>query len=60
MDVSMILNNIKEMHKLKDLLLDKDQQILFNFFPKPIVHVEEEQKLLTRAEMQEKGGELSK
>jgi len=54
LDVSIILNNIKEMQKLKDLLLDKDQQILFNFFPKPVLSVSEGQHLPSRAEIQEK------
>ena len=35
------MENIKEVEKLKNVILDKDQAVLFNFFPKPIITTED-------------------
>jgi hypothetical protein len=37
LDVFEILSRLQEVEKLKNLLLDKNQIILFNFFPKPVI-----------------------
>lgn len=39
----MILEKLKEVNKFKELFLDKEQQILFNFFPKPVIKVDDEE-----------------
>ncbi|EAR84904.2 transmembrane protein, putative (macronuclear) [Tetrahymena thermophila SB210] len=41
LDVYVILEKLKEVNKLKELFLDKEQQILFNFFPKPFLKVDQ-------------------
>ncbi|KAL4509333.1 hypothetical protein ABPG72_018264 [Tetrahymena utriculariae] len=51
LDVFMILNRIKELEKFKALFLDRNQEILFNFFPKPIISMTSVSNMLTRAEM---------
>lgn len=32
-----MIESIKDIDKLKDVILNPDQRILFNFFPKPII-----------------------
>ena len=34
LDIFLMLDKIKEIDKLKRVIFNKDQQILFNFFPK--------------------------
>ncbi|KAL4438272.1 hypothetical protein ABPG74_009695 [Tetrahymena malaccensis] len=41
LDIFVILEKLKEVNKLKELFLDKEQQILFNFFPKPLLKVDQ-------------------
>ncbi|EAS04030.1 transmembrane protein, putative (macronuclear) [Tetrahymena thermophila SB210] len=53
LDIFTIINRIKEIEKFKKLFLDKNQQILFNFFPKPVISVQKEEQNLTRAEVEE-------
>lgn len=36
-DIPSILKTLKQVDKLKELFLSREQQILFNFFPKPVV-----------------------
>ncbi|KAL4479909.1 hypothetical protein ABPG74_020425 [Tetrahymena malaccensis] len=51
LDVFMILNRIKELEKFKALFLDRHQEILFNFFPKPIISITSVANMPSRAEM---------
>ncbi|EAS04032.1 transmembrane protein, putative (macronuclear) [Tetrahymena thermophila SB210] len=53
LDIFTIINRIKEIEKFKKLFLDKNQQILFNFFPKPVISVQNEEQNLTRADIEE-------
>ncbi|KAL4481553.1 hypothetical protein ABPG74_007642 [Tetrahymena malaccensis] len=53
LDIFTIVNRIKDIEKFKKLFLDKNQQILFNFFPKPVISVKNEEQNLTRAEIEE-------
>lgn len=34
LDIFLVIDKLKEIDKLKKVLFSKDQQILFNFFPK--------------------------
>lgn len=38
LDIFKILDKIKEIEKLKKLFLTKEQEALFNFFPKPVIN----------------------
>lgn len=40
LDIFMIINKLKELEKFKSLFLNKHQEVLFNFFPKPIISVQ--------------------
>ncbi|KAL4509332.1 hypothetical protein ABPG72_018263 [Tetrahymena utriculariae] len=53
LDIFMILNRIKELEKFKALFLDRNQEILFNFFPKPIISIHKNNNILSYAEMTE-------
>ncbi|EAS04037.2 transmembrane protein, putative (macronuclear) [Tetrahymena thermophila SB210] len=53
LDILNIMNRLKEIEKFKKLFLDKNQEILFNFFPKPVISVENDEHNLTRAEIEE-------
>ncbi|CAD8201811.1 unnamed protein product [Paramecium pentaurelia] len=44
LDVFSILNRIHQLEKLKKILLDRDQLILFNYSPKPVIAVNEKDK----------------
>ncbi|CAD8192797.1 unnamed protein product [Paramecium octaurelia] len=44
LDVFSILNRIHQLEKLKKILLDRDQLILFNYSPKPVIAVYEKDK----------------
>ncbi|EGR34205.1 small GTP-binding protein, putative [Ichthyophthirius multifiliis] len=39
LDIFNILDRLKEVEKLKKLFLNKEQLILFNFFPKPVIDI---------------------
>ncbi|KAL4476098.1 hypothetical protein ABPG74_009831 [Tetrahymena malaccensis] len=47
LDIFTILNNFKELDKLKKLLLNEDQQALFSFFPKPIIKMVDDTAILS-------------
>ncbi|EGR31864.1 hypothetical protein IMG5_100130 [Ichthyophthirius multifiliis] len=51
LDVFLIIEKLKEVEKLKKLLLNKQQLILFNFFPKPIIKVKQEEIIPSRISM---------
>ncbi|CAD8126906.1 unnamed protein product [Paramecium sonneborni] len=44
LDVFSILNRIHQLEKLKKILLDRDQLILFNYSPKPVIAINEKDK----------------
>ncbi|CAD8125497.1 unnamed protein product [Paramecium sonneborni] len=44
LDVFSILNRVHQLEKLKKILLDRDQLILFNYSPKPVIAVNEKDK----------------
>ncbi|KAL4429873.1 hypothetical protein ABPG74_022896 [Tetrahymena malaccensis] len=41
-DIYELIRSIKEIDKLKKLLLNKEQESLFNFFPKPLISLKED------------------
>ncbi|CAD8141300.1 unnamed protein product [Paramecium octaurelia] len=50
-DIYVILEKVKEINLLKELMLDKNQQILFNFAPKQVITLKDEKKLPSRVEV---------
>ncbi|EAS04316.2 transmembrane protein, putative (macronuclear) [Tetrahymena thermophila SB210] len=54
LDVFYMIERIKEVEKMKKVLFDKEQQILFNFCPKPIIKLKDDNTLMTRAQLQNK------
>ncbi|EAS03545.2 transmembrane protein, putative (macronuclear) [Tetrahymena thermophila SB210] len=59
LDIFMILNGIKEVQKLKGLLLTQEEQILFNFFPKPVISINEKEELPSRIQLEQKKRQIS-
>ncbi|CAD8210201.1 unnamed protein product [Paramecium pentaurelia] len=50
LDICVILDTVKEINLIKELLLTQDQLILFDFAPKQVINLqEEEQKSMTRS-----------
>ncbi|KAL4454246.1 hypothetical protein ABPG74_012203 [Tetrahymena malaccensis] len=54
LDVFYMIERIKEVEKLKKVLFDKEQQILFNFCPKPTIKLQDDNTLMTRTQLQNK------
>ncbi|CAK79111.1 unnamed protein product (macronuclear) [Paramecium tetraurelia] len=52
LDVFGILDKLHEIDKLKELLLKKPQQIIFNFTPKPLITLQESKSLPSRQRAQ--------
>ncbi|EAS03353.2 transmembrane protein, putative (macronuclear) [Tetrahymena thermophila SB210] len=50
-DIIVILNKIKELEKLKCLLLDQNQLALFNYFPKPLLQIDKNKNIIKKEEM---------
>ncbi|EAR87805.2 transmembrane protein, putative (macronuclear) [Tetrahymena thermophila SB210] len=48
LDIFNILDRQKEIEKFKKLFLTPDQQVLFNFFPKPLIKANKDEVILTR------------
>ncbi|KAL4476110.1 hypothetical protein ABPG74_009843 [Tetrahymena malaccensis] len=48
LDIFNILDRQKEIDKLKNLLFSHDQQVLFNFFPKPLIKLNKDEAILSR------------
>ncbi|KAL4504641.1 hypothetical protein ABPG73_021488 [Tetrahymena malaccensis] len=48
LDIFNILDRQKEIEKFKKLFLTPDQQVLFNFFPKPLIKVNKDEAILNR------------
>ncbi|CAD8093865.1 unnamed protein product [Paramecium primaurelia] len=51
LDLHNILHQLQEVSKLKTVLLQKPQQILFNFSPKPIITLNQENNVPSRIEL---------
>ncbi|CAK79124.1 unnamed protein product (macronuclear) [Paramecium tetraurelia] len=51
LDLHNILHQLQEISKLKSVLLQKPQQILFNFTPKPIITLSQENNVPSRIEL---------
>lgn len=51
-DIIFILNKIKELEKLKYLMLKTDQLELFNYFPKHILLVDENKNMKLKTEVE--------
>ncbi|KAL4429874.1 hypothetical protein ABPG74_022897 [Tetrahymena malaccensis] len=51
LDIFNVLDKIKEVEKLKKLLLTQEEQVLFNFFPKPVIKIKDEAQLPSRQQM---------
>ncbi|CAD8090637.1 unnamed protein product [Paramecium sonneborni] len=51
LDLHNILHQLQEVSKLKSVLLQKPQQILFNFTPKPIITLNQENNVPSRIEL---------
>ncbi|KRX01659.1 hypothetical protein PPERSA_03743 [Pseudocohnilembus persalinus] len=57
LDIQLVLECIKEIQKIKDIQYDSDQQVLFNFFPKPTLKVEKyynEEKFKQKKQLERK------
>ncbi|KAL4499743.1 hypothetical protein ABPG72_017283 [Tetrahymena utriculariae] len=48
LDIFNILDRQKEIEKLKNLFFSHDQQVLFNFFPKPLIKLNKDETILSR------------
>lgn len=53
LDICQVINKLKELEKFKGLFLSKDQATLFNFFPKPVIQIDDVTNALSRAEITE-------
>ncbi|KAL4499752.1 hypothetical protein ABPG72_017292 [Tetrahymena utriculariae] len=60
LDIFTVLNNFKELDKLKKLLLNEDQQPLFNFFPKPIIKMVDDTAILSLKQIEQEEQEQRK
>ncbi|CAK81191.1 unnamed protein product (macronuclear) [Paramecium tetraurelia] len=49
-DICVLIDKVKEIELIKELLLNKDQKILFNFAPKEVISIENERSLPGRRE----------
>lgn len=45
-----MIDKVKEIELIKELLLNKDQKILFNFAPKEVISIENDRSLPGRRE----------
>ncbi|KAL4500397.1 hypothetical protein ABPG72_003348 [Tetrahymena utriculariae] len=54
LDVFYMIERIKKVEKMKKVLFDKEQQILFIFCPKPTIKLQDDNTLMTRAQLQNK------
>lgn len=59
-DLYEVIKKLKELEKLKKLLLNKEQETLFNFFPKPVITLEEEEELPKRELLKQMGSNNNK
>ncbi|KAL4429872.1 hypothetical protein ABPG74_022895 [Tetrahymena malaccensis] len=48
LDIFNILDRLKEIEKLKKLLFNPQQQTLFNFFPKPVISIDQKSDVFDR------------
>ncbi|CAK76107.1 unnamed protein product (macronuclear) [Paramecium tetraurelia] len=49
LDLCVIIDKVKEINLLKELLLTEDQLVLFDFAPKEVINLEEDKKQTTRS-----------
>ncbi|KAL4499744.1 hypothetical protein ABPG72_017284 [Tetrahymena utriculariae] len=59
LDIFNILDRQKEIEKFKKLFLTPDQQVLFNFFPKPLIKTNKDEVILTRHSIKNKDKQKS-
>ncbi|KAL4432500.1 hypothetical protein ABPG74_013354 [Tetrahymena malaccensis] len=59
-DIIVILNKIKELEKLKCLLLDQSQLALFNYFPKPLLQIDKNQNIVKKDQLIKEVKQLEK
>ncbi|EAR87779.3 transmembrane protein, putative (macronuclear) [Tetrahymena thermophila SB210] len=60
LDIFNILDRQKEVEKMKKLFLNEDQQVLFNFFPKPIISIKSNQNQLSMKDLKQEQIDLQK
>lgn len=60
LDIFMLINKLKEIEKIKSLFLSKNQETLFNFFPKPVISIKDSLQNFSRAELTEKVKSMKK
>jgi len=53
MDVFNMIEKVNEVEKLKYVLFEKEQQVLFDFCPKPLLKLKDDQLILKRAQLVE-------
>ncbi|KAL4499754.1 hypothetical protein ABPG72_017294 [Tetrahymena utriculariae] len=59
LDIFTVLEKQKEIDKLKKLFLNEDQQALFNFFPKPVIKIVDDNAVLTLQQIKKEQEEIS-
>ncbi|KAL4476095.1 hypothetical protein ABPG74_009828 [Tetrahymena malaccensis] len=60
LDIFNILDRQKEVEKMKKLFLNEDQQVLFNFFPKPVISIQNNQSQLSMRDLKQEQIDLQK
>ncbi|KAL4476101.1 hypothetical protein ABPG74_009834 [Tetrahymena malaccensis] len=53
LDIFTILDRQKEVEKMKKLFFNEDQQVLFNFFPKPIISINKDNTVLSMKQIKQ-------
>ncbi|KAL4476100.1 hypothetical protein ABPG74_009833 [Tetrahymena malaccensis] len=60
LDIFNILDRQKELEKMKKLFFTEDQQVLFNFFPKPVISVTKDNTVLSLKSIKQEQIDLQK
>ncbi|KAL4499757.1 hypothetical protein ABPG72_017297 [Tetrahymena utriculariae] len=60
LDIFNILDRQKEVEKMKKLFLNEDQQVLFNFFPKPVISIKSNENQLSMKDLKQEQIDLQK
>ncbi|KAL4476102.1 hypothetical protein ABPG74_009835 [Tetrahymena malaccensis] len=60
LDIFTILDRQLQLNKIKNLIFNGDQQVLFNFFPKPIIKLNKEEELLNLKQIKEEEQQQSR
>ncbi|KAL4476096.1 hypothetical protein ABPG74_009829 [Tetrahymena malaccensis] len=58
LDIFTVLERQKEIDKLKKLFLNEDQQALFNFFPKPVIKIIDDNAVLSLQQIKKEEEEI--